>query len=468
MKIQKNEFLTHGGGLLEVLKIATPLILASSAHAINLFSDRVMLSWYSEKAVAGAFASGLTSFTLCCFFFGIISYTNSFVAQYSGAGANRRVGTAVWQGIFLSIIGGALVFTGWFWGEWLFKQFGHTPEVVEQEVVYFKLLCAGGILLFLNTALSCFWSGRGKTGMVMIVNILVTCLNIPFNYALIFGHWGCPELGIAGAAWGTNLSAFAGLLIYAWFFFVPKSSRRHFSTCSNIFDLELFIRMIRYGTPNGVQFFIDLASFNVFIVVLGQYGQTIQAASSIAFGLNSIAFTPILGIGQTVAILVGQAVGAGDIEHAKRSVRSARTLTLLYMGIMAILFVVRPEWILWIFSTTSLEVIRNTKIMLCFISAYLLFDGLFIVYSNAIKAAGDTFFAMVMGASLAVVMLAIPSALLSHYGYSVWIIWTVCVIYIIVAGSIFYGRYRGGKWTKMKVIENTGTLPLEQDLLLKD
>lgn len=468
MKIQRNEFLSHNGGLLEVLKIAMPLILASSAHAINLFSDRAMLAWYSEKAVAGSFAAGLTSFTVCCFFFGIISYTGSFVAQYSGAGANRRVGTAVWQGIFLSLIGGALVFTGWFWGEWLFKQFGHTPEVVEEEIVYFKLLSAGGILLFLNTALSCFWSGRGKTGMVMAVSIFITTLNIPFNYALIFGHWGCPELGIAGAAWGTNLSALAGLLVYAWFFFVPKSSRRHFNTCSNIFDRELLVRMIRYGAPNGVQFFIDLASFNVFIVVLGQYGVAIQAATSVAFALNSIAFTPILGIGQTVAILVGQAVGAGDIPHAKRSVRSARTLTLLYMGLMAILFVVRPEWILWIFSRTSPEVIHNTKIMLCFISAYLLFDGLFIVYCNAIKAAGDTFFAMVMGASLAAVMLALPSALLAHFGVSVWIIWMVCVVYVITAGFIFYWRYRGGKWTKMKVIENTGTLPEDQELLLKD
>ena len=468
MKIRKNEFLTNDGGLLEVLKIALPLILASSAHALNLFSDRAMLAWYSEKAVAGAFAAGLTSFTLCCFFLGIISYTGSFVAQYSGAGASGRVGTAVWQGIFLSIIGGAFVFTGWFWGEWLFSLFGHTPEVVEQEIIYFKILSIGGILLFLNTALSCFWSGRGKTTMVMVVNILITGLNIPFNYALIFGHWGCPELGIAGSAWGTNLASLVGFLVYAWFFFVPRSSRRHFSTCSKIFDWELFVRMVRYGIPNGVQFFIDLAAFNVFIVVLGQYGVAIQAASSIAFGLNSIAFTPILGIGQTVAILVGQCIGSGDIPHAKCSVRSARNLMFLYMGSMAVLFVVRPELILWIFSKASPEVIHNTKLMLYFISAYLLFDGLFIVYSNAIKAAGDTFFAMVMGTSLAVIMLAVPSALLSHYGCSVWLIWTACVIYVIVAGSIFYWRYRGGKWTKMKVIENTGTLPVEQELLLKD
>ena len=68
MKIQRNEFLSHNGGLLEVLKIAMPLILASSAHAINLFSDRAMLAWHSEKAVAASFTAGLTSFTVCCFF----------------------------------------------------------------------------------------------------------------------------------------------------------------------------------------------------------------------------------------------------------------------------------------------------------------------------------------------------------------------------------------------------------------
>ena len=454
MKLQKNQFLSHQGGMWEVLKIALPLILASSAHAVNLLADRIMLDHYSSEAVAGSMAAGLTSFTLSCFFLGIIGYTGTFVAQYYGAGAQKRVGTAVWQGIFLSVIGGLLLASGWFWGNWLFSLFGHDPNVVKEEVEYFRLLSLGGILLLLNTAFCAFWGGRGKTRMIMAVNLITTALNVPFNYALIYGHWGCPELGIAGAAWGTNLSALFSCLILAGFFFVPASSRRHFGTCDKIFDWDLFKRLIRYGLPNGIQFALDLASFNVFIIVLGRYGMVIQAGASIAFGLNSLAFTPMIGIGQTVSILVGQCIGAQDIEHAKRSVRSARNLVLLYMAFMGLIFIFRPELVLWGFSAKNPEIILTAKIMLRFIACFLLFDGLFIVYSNAIRAAGDTLFSMIAGTSMALLMQAAPSIVLGYFKVNVWIIWVCIVIYIITAGTVFFLRYRGGRWTKMKVIED--------------
>ena len=223
----------------------------------------------------------------------------------------------------------------------------------------------------------------------------------------------------------------------------------------------MFKRLIRYGLPNGIQFALDLASFNVFIIVLGRYGVAIQAGASIAFGLNSLAFTPMIGIGQTVAILVGQSIGAQDIEHARRSVRSARNLVLLYMAFMGLLFVCRPEWVLWGFSNKNPEIIWTAKIMLRFIACFLLFDGLFIVYSNAIRAAGDTLFSMLAGTSMALLMQAAPSVLLGYFRINVWIIWICIVLYIVTAGTVFYLRYRGGKWTHMKVIEDKAFKPKE-------
>ena len=84
-----------------------------------------------------------------------------------------------------------------------------------------------------------------------------------------------------------------------------------------------------------------------------------------------------------------------------------------------------------------------------------MFDGLFIVYCNAIRAAGDTLFSMVAGTSMAVLMQATPSIVLGYFKINVWLIWVCIVIYIITAGTVFYLRYRGGKWTRMKVIEDS-------------
>ncbi|MBE6380445.1 MAG: MATE family efflux transporter, partial [Lentisphaerae bacterium] len=305
MNREKSEFLNNTGSLLDVLRIALPLILSSSCHAVNMFMDRLMLTRYSQASAAAALTGGLTSFTLQCFFVGAVGYAGTFVAQYYGANQRNRVGTAVWQGIFIALAGALFMASCCLWIPHLFGALNHTPEVEVQENTYFRWLALGCIVFLLQQALSCFWSGRGKTTMVLMVSILVTLLNLPLNYMFIYGKWGCPEMGTAGAALGTILAAMGGLLVYAIGFFGLKSSRRDYGTCRNIVDWDMFKRMLKYSSPNGAQLMLDLSSFNVFIIVLSLYGVEVQEASSIVFGINNLSFCPIMGIGMTASILVG-------------------------------------------------------------------------------------------------------------------------------------------------------------------
>lgn len=459
MKLYKSDFLTNDGSILNVLRVALPLILSSSCHAVNMFMDRLMLTRYSQSSAAAALTSGLTSFTLQCFFVGAVGYAGTFVAQYSGANQNKRVGTAVWQGIFLALAGAVFMASCCLWIPYLFAALNHEPAVEKQENIYFTWLALGSGVFLLQQALSCFWSGRGKTMMVLLVSILVTMLNLPLNYIFIYGKLGCPEMGTAGAALGTVLAALAGLVIYAAGFFGLKSSRKHFSTCSNIFDWDMFKRMIRYSTPNGVQLMSDLAAFNVFVLLLSLYGVQVQEASSIVFGINNLSFCPIMGIGMTASILVGQSIGANDIPHAKKSVRSARTIMFVYMTIMMILFAGFPDVVLSPFvragDVAQLEVMRLARIMLLFIAAYLFGDGFVLIYSNAVRGAGDTKYIMYLTTAMAWGFFAIPCLIMRLLGCPVWYLWGCLSTYIILFGWLCYKRYRSGKWTKMKVIEDT-------------
>lgn len=446
----------------EVLLTAAPLIMAAMGHAINLFVDRLMLANYSSLSVSAAFPAGLTAFALSCIFVGTIGYSNTFIAQYFGAQNYQRIGTAVWQGIFIALFGGVIMMGGYFWARPLFDFFGHQADVRVLEVQYHQIICMGMIFMLLSIALGAFWSGRGKTSMVMWTNIIVTAINIPCNYVLIFGYrfsddFIIPEMGIAGAAYGTLFASFCGMLMYAIPFLARANNRQLYRTATKIWDWQLCKRMLRFGTPSGVQLFLDLTSFNVFVILLGNINIVVQEAASIAFGLNALAFIPMIGLGQTVAILVGQAVGARDIKHAEQSVRSALVLILLYMSVMAFFFIVHPELILsWFVRANDekqIEVMIMAKYFLYFIATYLLFDGLFVVYCNAIKGAGDTRFAMWMGSALAWLVFAIPCLLCYKLGGGVWHLWSILVIYVIFCGAIFYYRYRTGLWKKMRVIE---------------
>ena len=467
----------RNGGIGEVLKIALPLVAATSCHAVNTLIDRIMLSHYSQNAMAAALPAGVTSFSFACVFFGTVAYTGAFVAQYTGAGMKHRVGPAVWQGVWIAIAGGAILATCCLYSQWLFRLFGHSPEIQHLEVQYFNILSAGSAAMLVAVALSSFWSGRGLTGMVMANGIVTSLCNIPFNYLLIFGaklklgafELIIPELGVAGAAYGTVAANLVSLVIYAAGFLLPFGIRRSYHTLTLAPEKDLLKRLLRYGIPNGVQILLDVAAFNIFVVVLGKINDSVLAASGVALSMYYLAFQPTNGFGQAAAILVGQSIGAADIPCARRTVRSTAAIIFAYLALMALFFVCFPDPALNFFKIRSAEVEELSRFMLRFSAVYIFFDGINILCSSAIKSAGDTKAAMWIGISCAWIAYVLPCVLAFGY-YSaestvarlgmaaaqhrcLWAMWIICDLYICCCGVFMLWRYLTYRWTKMRVIE---------------
>lgn len=463
------------GGIREVAKVAFPLVIAAIGHGVNLFTDRVMLANYSSDAMAAAFPAGLSAFTLACIFLGTIGYAGVFVAQYTGAGQPLNVGKTVWQAIFLALIGGAFNLAAAFFAEEIFLWFGHDDSLIGMEAEYFAILAGGGVTLLLSTALSTFWSGRAKTKVIMAVNLIVTLFNIPLNALFIFGTsftlMGAkiefPEMGIAGAAWGTLITGMIGMFIYMIGFFLP-SARRRYGTGSNPFSPDIFRRLIRFGLPNGIQLVLELSTFNIFVVLLGKLGVDVLTASTVVMSAYTLAFNPMIGFGQAASILVGQAIGAKEIPCAKKAVGNCFLLLLIGCAAMGVIFVGFPEVIFTLFDLQSAHVRHLSRIMLIFTTFYLLFDALNVLFVNAIKGAGDTRFAMVSGILLGWAAYAMPCLaaywLLSgdraaeYFGREaansicVWTLWGISEAYICLLGLTYLIRYLRGKWQDMSVI----------------
>ncbi len=462
------------GNYKEVLKIALPLVLSSASHAVNLFVDRAMLAGYSDMTMAAAFPAGLSAFSFSCLFVGTVGYSGAFVAQYYGAKEYHRIGSAVWQGVWIALIGGLFMWGTSFFAQEIFDAFGHGAEVRSLEVVYYKIIASGTVANLLFIALSNFWSGRGKVMLVLGGNIFMTVMNITLNYLLIYGKSlnipligsvTFPEMGIRGAAYGTIIGGLLAVFIFVIVLLCSGWKKYGLGKC---LDFALFKRLLRFGMPTGIQLAIDLIAFQVFVILQGKVDSVALAASGIAFGINSLAYTPLLGIGQTVGILVGQSVGAQDIPRGERSVRSARVLGVCYIAVLAVIFFFWPDPLLLAFSKVSPEITAECRTMLRFITGYLLFDALFIIYSSAIKSAGDTRFSMITHALLAIFTYVLPClALFAAYrqewfinlfapysrGWCLWGVWTISVIYVVICGVVFYLRYRQGKWKTMKVID---------------
>jgi multidrug resistance protein, MATE family len=440
-----------------VLRLAYPLILASSGHAFRLFADRVMLSRYGAEAIAASLPAGLTCFCFMSFFIGTAGYVNTFVAQYSGAGRADRAGAAVWQGLYIALVGGVVVAAAGLFAGPIFAWMGHPPAVQIEQARYFRVLCSFSFAGISLASLNAFWSGRGLTRVVMAVELISASMNILLNYVWIFGRLGFPELGILGAGLGTVVSNMVGLVL-AFYLFLLRENRRSYRTWPRrTLDPALLLRLLRFGLPNGLQFMLSMLAFNLFVVFVGRLGWVQLESANIAFGLNALAFLPIIGLGMSASILVGQGIGAKDVSLAKRAVRSTVLLALLYNLLVGGAFLFLPQVILRLFvrpgDAGQVEVLRMATHALRYIAAYLLFDAVYVVYSHAVKGAGDTRFAMVAGVAMSWGTLVLPCYLAHRNEAGVWIYWQILVAHVVIAATVFYARYRTGKWQSMRVIE---------------
>jgi MATE family multidrug resistance protein len=424
----------------------------------------MFLTWYAPEAIAAAMPAGLFNFTIMCLFIGTASYVNTFVAQYYGAKQYIRIGPALWQGIYVSLVGGFVLLLFIPLAQPIFRFVGHEPLIQKNEIIYFQTLCLGAAPAIASTALSCFYIGRGKTWPVMGVNIFSTAVNLVMDYALIFGKLGFHELGMKGAAIATVISGCLSFLIY-FVLIARKTYNDRFHTLRG-WRLEnlLFRRLMRFGLPSGIQFFLDIAGFTVFVLLMGRLGTIPLAATNIAFNINTVAFMPMIGAGMAVSVLVGQNLGENQPETAERSVFSGLHLTCLYIGSIAFLYVFVPGLFLGPFSVNadplSFQSIRDiTIILLRFVAVYSLFDTMNIIFSSALKGAGDTRFIMYSIIILSFSVLVIPSyfaIVIFHAG--VYTGWAIASAYIILLGLLFLFRFLGGKWKTMRVIEEAPPL----------
>jgi MATE family multidrug resistance protein len=189
--------------------------MSTASLTLSLFVDRMFLSWYSEAAVAASVPGGITYFTICSFFIGTAQYVNSIVAQYYGAQDLRSCSSAVWQGVLFGLLSIPVILLCIPVGFAVFSWADHDPVVQQLENDYFALLMAGGVVQPINAALASFFSGRGKTIVVMWVQIIIAWIFFVPPVYFIIQYFG---MGVLAAwYWGLFYVMLIGIVFWGRF-----------------------------------------------------------------------------------------------------------------------------------------------------------------------------------------------------------------------------------------------------------
>jgi multidrug resistance protein, MATE family len=441
-----------------LLTLAWPLIVSNSFTTIQVFIDRLFLSWYDVDAATAAVQANMFFWLPYVMLFTVAGYVATFAAQYTGAGRPLRVGPAVWQGVYFSVAAGlAMLLLIPFIGP-LFRAIDHSATMQVLEGKFFRCLCWLTLPGLLTATVSAFFSGRGQATVVIAINAIGLIVTASLDAVLIFGRLGFPEMGIEGAGWATVAGAWASATLGLVLMFRERYRRENGTASGWRFDPALFWRLLRFGVPSGAQWALDMTAFNAFIVLTGWFGDGELGATGLVLTINAVAFIPMLGVGQAVAILVGKNLGEDRPDDAARMTWMGLAVAGSYMVTIAVLYVLTPSLFIAPFQGHNdpvkwQAIADRVVVLLWFVAAFSVFDAANIVLSFGLRGAGDTVFVSLVSLFLAWPVMVIPTWAAWKYSWGLYWAWAFASAYICLQALCFLLRFRAGRWRSMRVIE---------------
>ena len=280
--------------------------------------------------------------------------------------------------------------------------------------------------------------------------VLAGTVNVFANWVLIYGNLGMPRLGVAGAAMASNFALIAMALYFVWLW----ARRRLLLTPGQGSwrpDFDLQRRLIRVGTPAGIESGLFQVGLMLFQRIMAVFGTNVIAAYSVGSMLLSFSFIPGVAYSMAAATLVGQYLGAGDPDRAEHEGWRSNTMAIVTMTTFGILLAVFARPIADVF-TDDAEVIELTILALTIFGFAHPFMAVEFAIGGALRGAGDTIFPMIsVFSGLVVVRLGLATVLVTFFDAPIDWVWSVLIIDYALKAVLLIGRFRGGSWKLREV-----------------
>jgi MATE family multidrug resistance protein len=413
--------------------------------------DSAMVGRIGAAQLGGIGFAGIWLWTLYVPFTGTATGVQVFVARHHGAGEPEQTGPWVWQALGTIVPTMVLWMLGVAWLlPLLFDRIMAPGAMHDAALAYSYPRLLGGPAVVANLAMMSFFRGLGDTRTPMRAVLVGVAVNVTVAWLLIFGQVGAPRIGAAGAGYALSAGSWTitAILLRA---FLRREMRARHHTGPRWPNRAMFARFLRTSAPIGGQWLLDMTTFAVFTSIVARMGEASMAASQAMLQLLSMSFMQALAIATASGALVGRYLGAGDVEAAQRSYRSAQMLALGVCAVVATLFVTIPEQLLSIFSDDP-GVRSLARPLLALGALFQVIDAAGIVASGSLRGAGDTRWPFAVQASLAWLLrlpVVFTIAVVLHGG--VFGAWAGELVYVIALGIAFARRFHTGEWCKVRV-----------------
>ena len=443
--------------------LAAPLFLNSSIQAILNLTDTWFLGRISTHATAAVGAVYWFVIVFVLIFGGVAMAVQTLVAQAYGAGEREATARITWSGLWVVLLMSPLFLLVALAGGPMLAPFGLAPEMRALALEFWLPRMGGAIAGVALWTISSFFNGIGRTRVTLVMMACVAVANALLNQLFVFGL----HLGVAGVAWATTAAQVLGFALgLAVFLSRPVRAQYHSQRCWQP-ARRAMLRAVSLGVPMGLLPAADLTGLALFQLMQAALGTVAGAATQIVMMMTSLAYMPAVGIAIAGTTLVGQSIGAGDRDWARKMGNAAIKLNVAYMGLVSLALALAGPWLLPLFVTpadpNAEAVVRTAATLLWIGAAYQVFDGVNLGASFALRGAGD-----VRVPTLLVVLVSwfgfVPlTHMLSFAPGQGWVHflpqfglgtvggWSALLFYTAALGAVMWFRWQSGAWRKIEL-----------------
>lgn len=435
----------------KILKVALPAIAGLSTQMVVSLVDSAMVGRLEEAtyALAAMGIGVLATWALVSFFSSLATGTHVIVARRFGQGNYLECGNTLNNSLIISLAVGSLVAL---LGVLLSGPVAHffasdnTVGNYAAQYLFFRFL---GIPFFLiSVSYRGFFFGISQTKIFMISGILTNLFNVIFNYIFIYGAFGMPRMGLAGAGLGSTLATFSDVVFYLFVILLPVN-RKKFQNFKNFkIDKEIIKGIFKISLPVSLQNVFILIGFLSFVAITGIIGTKEQAATQAIISTLFISFLPLFGFGIAVQTLVGNNLGAGKTNLAKLYGFETAKVATIYTIILGVIYIIVPQYVLLII-TNDWGIIELAKSSLRLAGFAQIFYATGVVLANGLQAAGRTVFVM-RAEVITNLLIFVPLAYLFGVIFQLGLMgaWLALPIYIIFYSTAIFLKFNSNQWQK--------------------
>ena len=434
-------------GFYALLGLAVPLALTGLAQSIVFFFETLFLAHLgADILAAGALVSWLFG-TLVVIIYGTLSSINVLVSHQYGAKDYRGIALVTRDGLWLTLLLSIPTFILCWNTAPIFLAFGQTPEIVLLANAYFHALAWGVLPDFLLIALFEFIMGLGYARTIMVITLLSVPITLFFSYAFIFGAFGMPRMGIAGAGWGMSISYWLTLFILLAYIAINKDYRRYFQFLFYFRTPSFLWDLLRIGVPTGVMYSIEVAFFFALTLVLGSMGSQLLVANQITLQYLNVMIAIIFSISQAITVRMGHLLGSGQIVAAKRVNATGLLLSGGLMGLVAIFYIFFPDALIQmdfdVHDPQNAQIVLYAKQLFGICALFQIVEALRISLFGSLRGLKDTHFPLLIS-TLSYWVIALPGGyiLATRYHMGGAGLWWGMLVGASIAVPLLYLRFK--------------------------